>query len=83
MLLTPRLHIGIAPCGCIHETGRRYRWIRVWRCPIHDDWYTKVEALWPRRHCESCQNRRARYRMTFSDGVSFLLCFECEPARWR
>jgi hypothetical protein len=82
-LLTPQLRIGIEPCGCIHELGVRYRVIRMWRCPVHDDRYVKVEALWPWRRCESCRRRRARYRMTFSDSVSFLFCFGCEPVRWR
>ena len=82
-LLTPQLRIGIAPCGCIHELGRRYRVIEMWRCPLHDARYQRVEAVWPLRRCESCRHRRARYRMTFSDGVSFLFCFGCEPVRWR
>jgi hypothetical protein len=82
-LLTPRLRVGISPCGCLHESLRRYRVLQVWRCPMHDDWYVRAEALLPGRRCESCQTRRARYRLTFGDGVSFLLCFECEPARWR
>ncbi len=82
-LLTPRLRVGISPCGCLHESLRRCRVLQVWRCRLHDDWYTRAEALWARRRCESCQSRRARYRLTFGDGVSFLLCFECEPVRWR
>jgi hypothetical protein len=82
-LLTPRLKAGISPCGCLHESLRRHRVIQVWRCSIHDDWYVRAEALWPRRRCESCWTRRARYRLTFGDGVSFRLCFECEPERWR
>lgn len=82
-LLTHRLRAGISPCGCLHESRRRHRVIQVWRCPVHDDWYVRAEALWPRCRCESCQTRRARYRLTFGDGVSFLLCFECEPVRWR
>jgi len=82
-LLTPEVRIGIAPCGCIHERGRRYRMIRMWRCPVHEDRYVKVEAVWPWRRCESCRVLRARYRLTFLDGVSFLFCLGCEPERWR
>lgn len=82
-VLTPTLRIGIAPCGCIHESTRRLRVITVWRCPTHDEWYAKVEALWPLWRCESCRRRQACYRMTFGDGVSFRFCFECEPVRWR
>lgn len=82
-LLTPKLRIGIAPCGCIHEVKRHHRVLQMWRCPIHDDRYVKVETVWPWRRCESCRLRRARYRMTFPGGVSFRFCFGCEPERWR
>jgi len=81
--LTSPLRIGIAPCGCLHESRRRQRLIEVWRCELHADFYRRVEAVWPLRRCESCRRRPARYRIIFGDGAAWLLCFGCEPGSSR
>lgn len=83
MTLTTQLRIGIAPCGCLHELRNRRRVIEVWRCPLHRGRYIRIESVWPWRRCESCRRRRGRYRATFSDRASWLLCLECEPGRPR
>ena len=80
-LVSLPLRIGIQPCGCIHESFRRFRVLRIWRCPIHEKRFVRAESMLPVRWCESCCRRRARYRMTFSDGVTFALCFGCELPR--
>lgn len=81
MTLTSTFPFGIQPCGCIHESYRRHRVLRIWRCGTHEDRFVRAEATLPVRWCESCCQRRARYRMTFSDGVTFALCFGCELPR--
>ena len=81
MTFTARLEIGIDPCGCLNESLRRCRVLRVWRCRRHEGRYVRVEAVVPLRRCESCRRRRARYRMSFADGATFMLCFGCELPR--
>ena len=81
MTLTSSLQIGIDPCGCLNESLRRHRVLQLWRCPTHEERYVRVEAVLPLRRCESCRRRRGRYRMTFSDGAAWLVCFGCEMPR--
>ena len=83
MTLISRVRIGIQPCGCIHESSALWRALQHWRCPTHEDRYVHAAFLVTLRRCESCRQRRARYRMTFSDGASWLVCFECELPRSR
>lgn len=80
-VLSP-IRVGIQPCGCIHESFKRYRVLRLWRCSEHSERYTLAEGLrsWFRR-CDSCRVQRARYRVGFADGVSFALCEGCELPR--
>jgi len=79
MTVGSQLQVSVASCGCLHEV--RGRIVDVWRCGLHDDRYVRVEAVWPWRRCESCRHRVGRYRVTFGDRTSWLLCFECEPRR--
>ena len=81
-LLTSTVRFGLAPCGCLHESYRRHRVIRAWRCETHSNSYVLVEVLLPwMLRCDSCRKHWAKYRATFSDGVAFVLCEHCETPR--